>query len=335
MYPILAALLIGATPGAGPLTAAAPSADRGEVRTGPPLVHTFDLAHRGSSGSIIITAVEAPCGCLAPTVSREVLRPGESAKLTLAVNTLTQPPGPHVWRTVVRYRVADGFDGPAPPAVRADSELELRLSARLIQEVSVSPPALAVSTSSETTQSVSVTDRRANPLTVRAASTTSPHLTAAVRPATTSAGVRTQLVDVTVGAEYPTGLRDETLVLHTTDPACPELRVPVRVTKRSPGAVSAVPEVVEVRFARGQSEASGLVQLRRSGGGVLKVVRAECDHPAVRVRWADVTGPVATVRVVIDRVKAGGQSGHAEVRVVTAEPGGEPVLVPVTWSLPD
>ena len=115
MLPIIVVLTLGATPAAGPLVAAAPSADRGEVRTGPPLAQVFELAHRGDSGTLTITGVEAGCGCLKPTLSREVLRPGETAQLTLIVNTLTQPPGPNVWKVVVRYRVADPGDGPPRP----------------------------------------------------------------------------------------------------------------------------------------------------------------------------------------------------------------------------
>jgi hypothetical protein len=334
MLPILAALSLAATPAAGPLEAAAPSADRGEVRTGPQLVQVFALTHRGDAGTLTVTSVEAGCGCLKQTLSREVLRPGETAQLTLTVNTLTQPPGPNVWRAVVRYRVIDPGDGPAPPPVRPDSELELKVSARLIQEVSVTPPMLAVSTTAATTQTVTVIDRRTSPLTVRAATTGSPHLTATVRPAA-GTSPRTQAVDVTVTDDYPPGQSDETLVLLTTDPTCPELRVPIRVTKRKPGAVSVTPDAVEVRFARGQAEASALVQFRRPGGGVLRVERVESDHPAVRAKWPTTAGPVATVRVVVDREKAGGRGGRAEVRVLLADTTGEAVVLPVAWAVPD
>jgi hypothetical protein len=193
---------------------------------------------------------------------------------------------------------------------------------------------LAVSTSAATTQTVTVADRRAAPLTVRAATTTSPHLTATVRPAA-STSPRTQLVDVTVADTYPPGQSDETLVLLTTDPACPELRVPIRVTKRMPGAITATPDAAEVRFARGQVEASTLVQLRRLGGGELRVERVESDHPAVRAKWPATAGPVATVRVVVDRGKASDRGGRAEVRVRMAEPAGESVVLPVSWTVPD
>ncbi len=335
MYAILAALLFGATPGdAGPLTAPAPSADRDEVRTGPPLTQTFELTNTDPVAAVTITGVETTCGCLKPKVSREVLRPGEKTELTLTVNTLTQPAGHNVWRMTVRYRVAQPTADPTPPSVAPDRALELKLSATLVREVSVTPPMLAISTSGEVTQTVTVSDLRSAPLTVQSAATTNPHLKATVRPATAEGGVRTQAVDLTVTAAFPPGQSDETLVLLTSDPACRELRVPVRVTKRTPGAVVATPEGLDVRFARGQAEASALVQLRRPGGGAVRVERVECDHPGVRARWAAATGPVATVRVVVDLEKAGGRAGRADVRVILAEPAGETVVVPAAWSAP-
>ncbi|HVK12531.1 MAG TPA: DUF1573 domain-containing protein [Gemmataceae bacterium] len=334
MLPILATLALGTTPAAGPLVADPPSADRGEAPTGPQLVQVFKLTHRGDAGTLTITATETGCGCLKPTLSRDALRPGESAQLTIMVNTLTQPPGPNVWKAVVRYRVADPNGCPSPPSVTPDVSLELRVSARLVQEVSVTPPMLAVSTSTATTQTVVVTDRRSAPLTVRTATTTSPHLTAVVRP-TTDAAPRSQAVDVTVTDSYPPGQSDETLVLLTTDRTCPELRVPIRVSKRKSGGVTVSPDAAAVRFARGQAEASALVQLRKPGGGELRVERVESAHPAVRAKWPATAGPVATVRVVVDREKTGGHGGRAEVRVWLADPVGESVVVPVSWANPE
>ncbi len=46
-----------------------------------------------------------------------------------------------------------------------------------------------------------------------------------------------QEVVVKLAAAAPAGHRDETVVLLTDDPLYPELRVPVRVTKRAKAAV--------------------------------------------------------------------------------------------------
>lgn len=324
MYPIIAALLLAATSDPGPLAATPPAADRGEVRTGPPLAQTFELTHRGPAGVVTITGVETACGCLKPTVSREALKPGERADLAFAVNTLTQPPGPNTWRAVVRYRL-DG-DGPF--------ELPVTVSATLVREVSVAPPVVAFSTATTAAQTVTLTDLRASPLAVTSATTTHPHLTATLRTAATVNGVRTQAVELAVGPGFPTGEFDESLVLLTTDPACRELRVPVKVTKRTASEVVASPETPEVRFARGQSTASALVQVRRPAGGVVRIDRVECGHPGLTAKWPTDAGPVATVRLVLDAAKAGGAPGRAEVKIHFAEPAGRELVVPITWSLP-
>jgi len=327
MLPIVLALALGVAP-ADPLSSPTPAADRGDVRTGPPLTHTYEVVHTGA-GALTITSVESACGCLKPTLSKTTLQPGERATVAITVNTLTQPPGANVWRTAVRYRVVT-----ATPSVLPDAELELKLTANLIREVSVTPPSLALSTSTEATQTLTVTDVRATPLTVLGATTTSPHLTATVRAATNANGVRTQTIDLTVTTTYPPGQADETVVLRTNDSGCPELRVPVRVTKRTAADVIASPENPEVRFARGQAEASVLIQVRRPDGKAVRIAKVECEHAAVRGRWPDDAAAVASVRLSVDAAKAAGKSGEATVKVILADPPGRELIVPLKWSMP-
>ncbi len=326
MMPIILALALAVTP-ADPLSSPVPAADRGEVRTGPPLTHTFEVVHTGPA-PITVTGVESACGCLKPTISKPTLQPGERATVTVTVNTLTQPPGANTWGTRVRYRVAA-----ANPSVVPDAELELKLSATLVREVSVTPPSLAISTASEATQTLTVTDVRATPLTVLSATTTNPHLTATVRAAATANGVLTQAVDLTVTKAYPPGQADETVVLRTNDPGCPELRVPVKVAKRTASDVVATPELPQVRFARGQAEASVLVQVRRPDGQAVRVAKVECENAAVLGRWSEEAGPVVPVRLSVDAAKAGGRSGEAWVKVTLADPPGRELTVPLKWSI--
>src|SRR5262245_9231249 len=75
----------------------APTAAKGDVKAGPPLVHAFDLAHSGA-GTVTITKIEAGCGCLRQSLGSNVLKTGEKTQLTLEVNTLTQPDGPNRWQ---------------------------------------------------------------------------------------------------------------------------------------------------------------------------------------------------------------------------------------------
>lgn len=311
MVTILAALALAATPPAG-LNWSAPVADLGETKSGPPLSHTFTVTNANRE-PVRILGVDAGCGCVRRDVSKTSLAPGESADITLTVNTLTQPAGPNTWRGTVRFAV--GADGP-PQSV------ELTIKARLVREVSVSPPSLAFSTAAGATQTLTVTDIRKTPLTVTRAAATSPHLTATVRPA--ARGM--QEIVVVLAPDLPVGEHDDAVVLTTDDPAYPELRVPVRVSKRSPDGVTASPAAVDLRFAAGQPELSALVQLR-AGGKPVAVERVESDDPTVRAKWSAGAGPVATVRVT---VPAG--TGKTTVRVTLAEPAGKVVAVPVSWS---
>src|ERR1700724_4802424 len=76
--------------------------DAGQVFSGAALAHRFTLVNRGAS-TIEVTEVKPGCGCLRPRLDQPTLRPGEQGALTLEINTLTQAPGPHLWRAVGHY----------------------------------------------------------------------------------------------------------------------------------------------------------------------------------------------------------------------------------------
>src|SRR5439155_26262354 len=120
--------------------APAPVAASGDVKAGPPLTHAFELTHRGPAGTVTITSVEAGCGCLRRHLDNSILQPGQSAKLTLEVNTLTQPDGPNRWQVAIGYRL----DPPAPTPPQT-GELVLNIAATLSREVTLSPPQVGFS----------------------------------------------------------------------------------------------------------------------------------------------------------------------------------------------
>ena len=323
---ILLAAGLAAPP--GPLACPTPTADRGDVKGGSPLAHTFELTHRGPAGTLTVTKVESGCGCLRQHLTAGVLHPGETTKLTVEVNTLTQPDGPNRWQAVVSYRL-DPPAVPGQPPLPETGQIPLTIAATLSRDVAVTPPQVGFSCTGEASQVLAVTDRRAKPLTVTKAESTATHLTAEVGAAVVGPnGVRMQPVTIKLAADAPPGHRDETVVLLTDDPAYPELRVPVRVLKRVAGGVAAAPAEVAVRFAAGQAEVSTLVQLRAADGKPVAVAAAESDHPAVTVKWSAGAGPVATVRITA----AAGNPGAGRVRVRLAEPAGQEVVIPVSWT---
>ena len=328
MNTLLLAFALANPPADAPaaLASPAPVAAKGDAKGGPPLAHTFELTHRAAAGPLTVTKIETGCGCVNQAITAHTLNPGETAKLTVEVNTLTQPDGPNRWQVQVHYRHDPPGVPNGPPPVPQTGVVPLTITATLTREVSVSPPQVAFSCAGEASQVLTVTDRRATPLTVTKAVGTAPYLTAEVAPAKDGA----QTVTLKLAADAPVGHRDETLVLYTTDPAYRELRVPVRVLKRAPGGVSATPADLSVRFATGQAEASALVQLRSADGKSLRVEKAESDTPGVAVKWSQGATPVAALRVTVGAAK----SGNARVKVTFAEPAGHELIVPVSWTVP-
>lgn len=319
MHALLLSLLAASSP-ADTLTAPGAVADRGAVRTGPPLVHTFRVTNRAPT-LVRLLGVTTPCGCLAPAVDRDALPPGESATVTLVVNTLTPAAGPQTWRGVVRA-VAAGTDGRVPEFY----DLPWSLSAELVREVALTPPAVAVTAAGDAPVSVvvTVTDRRAKPLAVLGVASPSPHLTAAVGPA---AGGSTP-VTVTLHPGLPAGETTLTLAIHTSDPACPELRLPVTLSKRPPTVAVARPATAALVLDPGEESASMLVQLVSPTGRELKLASATSDDARVGVTAA-AAGRFVTARV---RVTPGGAAtGGAAVTVTLSDPPGS-VTVPVSWS---
>jgi hypothetical protein len=331
MNTLLTLLALGvANPPPGPLLCPVPNAARGDVKAGPPLAHTFELTHAGPAGTLCITKVEASCGCLRQTLTATRLQPGETAKLTIEVNTLTQPDGPNRWQIQVNYTLDLPATPGQPVATQSGTQL-LMITANLSREVSVIPPQIGFSATGEATQTLTVTDRRPKPLTITKAAGSAPHLTAEVaQPTPGPDGTRTQAITVKLAADAPAGHRDEVVTLLTDDPAYPEFRVPVRVLKRAAGSVIASPESVSVRFAPGEDAVSALVQLRAADGKPVGVANAESDHPAVTLKWSPGSGPVAAVRVIVAG-PAAAQPGSCVVRVRLSEPAGQEVAIPVSW----
>ncbi|MFO0796013.1 MAG: DUF1573 domain-containing protein [Gemmataceae bacterium] len=319
----LVALLAAAQP-APALHTPTPVAARGDVKAGPPLVQAFELTHRGAAGKLTILKVEAGCGCVRRGLSAEALQPGETARLAVEINTLTQPDGPNRWQVAVCYQVET-------PAGAQPGELVLTLTANLSREVVVSPPQVAFSTAGGAAQTLTITDSRPTPLTVLRAASSSPHLSAvAAAPVVGADGVRRQAVTLTLAPDAPAGEREETVVLQTGDAAYPEFRVPVRVRKRAAAGVVASPEAVAVRLTAATPEVSALVQLRSPDGTPIRVLGVVSDSPEATARWPDAAAPVTAVRVTVTATRP----GEARLRVRLADrPPGEEVVIPVSWAV--
>jgi hypothetical protein len=319
----LAVPLVWAAPARAELRCDEPLFRAGEVRSGVPLVHRCRLANRGAN-TIELLEVKAGCGCLRPRLERRALPPGESFPLAVAVNALGQRAGPNTWRAVVHYR--DGEE------VR---QLPLFVTATVVSEVSVRPAALVLATDSAIGHDLTLIDRRARPLGVKAVVTTSRHVRARAGEARRGeGGAWERTISLEVGADCPEGRHEEVLHIHTTDPDYPDLEVPYTVVKRAGRRVTAVPGAVAWTAAPGAPLPARLVLLGSADERPVRIERVEADSPALRCRWAPGPGPRATLRIELDRARLPGPTWEGQVRVHLSQPVPQVVTVPVRCSLP-
>jgi hypothetical protein len=306
-----------------PLQVERPTVDLGTVPAHRPLAHTFQLKNAGV-GPLTITGISGGCGCFRHKVGRQTLDPGQTTELTVTLSLLAQPAGPRTWDLTVQY--TDGTTA---------RELPARLTAKVSREVTVEPAAVMLSAAGEITGTVTVVDRRAKPLTVTGARLGIKGVSAAVRPGKRADAGFVQAIDVTVAADVPADQYADELCLDTDDPMTPEIRVPVRVVKKSVGTgVRPYPATAALRFATGQATATTLLRLKVAADGRVAVGEVSADPPGVAVKWAAGPEHMATVRVTVDRAKVP-PSGVGVVAVKLTGPAAETVLIPVTWGGPE
>lgn len=292
----------------------------GEVHATKPLTHTVQLTNT-SATPLTITEVVGSCGCIRRDVKTKELAGGGKTTLTLGFNLLAVPEGKNTWRVTVRYAQGD-----------QRGEQTITVTANVVKDVSVEPVALFLTTEKETTATLVVKDRRGKPLTVKRVRCGIQEVQGTIdAPQGTP---RSQQVTIRVPESTPTGAHSDEVCLDTDDPDCPELRIPIRVVKKSATAnVEALPAQPSVRFAVEQPSGSVLVRLRDSTGKEVQIERIEVEHEAISTKWAPGPGSMATLRVTLDRAKLAA-SGSTIVTIHLRRPREETVLVPLSWTLP-
>jgi hypothetical protein len=320
-------LLAAAAPTApGPLRTGNADVDHGEVKAGAIVAHTFALKNTGTA-PVTIADVEAGCGCLRPRVSSSTIAPGESTEVRVEINTISQPAAANVWKVTVRY--VHGPDGN-----KSAHELELIQKARIIREINVDPVALYLSIERETSHTITISDRRAKPLTITEARCGHKHVkTQLSAVGVNTKGERIQQVHVTVLDECPAGFHSEVVQLLTDDPAYRELRIPLTIVRKAPGQITATPESLTLRLAQGQNAANGLIRLRDPDDRTVIVEKLEVDDPRLRTKWAAGPGAMATLRLGVE-LTGDRSSGIGSVRVHIKEPKPQILVIPVIWQSP-
>jgi hypothetical protein len=300
-----------------------PTADAGQVKCGVPLAHEFAFGNTGP-GAVEIVEIQASCGCLRPQLEQRLYNVGEGSKLRIEVNTLTQAAGPHSWRTVVRYREGN-----------ETHEMALILTATLVAEISVQPSELVIFADHAVTHELRVTDSRAKPFTITAVQSTAPKLTLRLTDEKQDAeGGLTRTIRLDVAEDFPEGRHEETVEIHTDDPLYRDLKVPVRIVKRSRQRFTALPAEVALSAPRGQPIPSKIVLIRDSENGSIEIERLTPSDAAIGCTWARGPGGNATLRITVDRSRLSSDGLRGKVQVQIGKPAAETVTIPVMVATP-
>jgi hypothetical protein len=303
------------------LECAQPVVEKGEVRSGMSLSHSFSFVNRGSE-TVEITDVRPSCGCLNPKLGYRRLLPGETGELVLEVNTLTQPAGANNWRVTIRYNTGG-----------VEKELPLYVAARIVTEISVEPPSLAIYTDSSIKHEITIIDRRTEPFIVRSVQASSPYIgTHLGEMRRNDAGHWVRSIQVAVAPDCPYGYHAETLLICTSDATYPELTVPFTVVKRPRQQVSASPSSVALTEVRGQPLPSRIVLLSAADDEEVKIDRVECEDAAIHCNWAQGPGHRATLKIRIDRARLKDDTLRSAVHVHLSRPGQQTITIPVSCS---
>jgi hypothetical protein len=297
-------------------------ADAGVTYSGAPLVHDFTFENQGPENVVILEG-RASCGCVQPQLPQGMFRVGEKGNLTLEVNTLSQPPGPHAWILDLKYRAGD-----------EERQMQLQLNARLITEVTVQPAALLVLADRIARHEIVLTDSRDKPLEIVDVCASSgklrPRIGEAIRD---TQGHTTRSISLAVAVDYPDGRHGETLHIYTNDPRYRDIRVPVTVMKHAQQRVVATPSQVELIAPAGQPVPSRIVLVRDNQEQNIHIEQILANDPTVRCQWVQGPGAMATVKIRVDRTVAVGEMFRTAIEIRIDQPVRETLTIPVTCTV--
>ena len=300
--------------GRAELYCAEPVFQAGTVRNGLPLVHRFPFVNRGTE-AIEIVEVRSTCGCLTPRLEKRTFGPGEKGELLLEVNTLALAQGTQSWRTRLLCRAG----------TTTTQELELVIVGDVVTEVLVQPAALTLPADAPGIHEITVTDRRASALTIRAADAGSTCLKTTITAVRREGDVSVQKVHLVVPKDCPEGRHAVALHLYTDDPMYREFTIPVTVIKRPQQRVEASPRQVTFEGDKGQPLPARRVRLSAAEDAVIEVERVDTDHPAVSCTWSN---SAAMIQIQVDHTRLTGDL-RASIRVQMRKPVVETITIPV------
>lgn len=269
-----------------------PTVSLGKIKSGIPVQQEFSFVNRGKE-PVEILELRPGCGCVVPELKQKKILPGEEGKIALKVHTLGEAAGTHRWYVYVFY--SGGGE---------QHQVALQVLADLVTEVSVQPGKLRIHATGPVSQEICVRDVRAKPLSITEIRTSDKFVQAALgMPFHDDAGNWSVKIKLTLSEDCPEGKREEQLNIYTSDPLYRHLQVPLVITREKSGSFKAIPSEVKWFVAAEQAIPARLVVIQNASGEEVLVEKIWADHPAIQYRWARGPGPMATVKIQLDRAQ--------------------------------
>ena len=299
-----------------------PTHDRGIVRAGTPLKHTFVLQNLGEQ-TIQVLEARPGCGCLKPPIANATLQPKQIMQLPVEIHTLTQPEGPHAFPLTVKYLLGSQVE-----------ELKLSVQAQIQVEVQVTPAAAAIFTDRAQTHTFTIRDSRTTPLKIISAESSIKELTITVGSLSQDeSGASLQQILVQIPESLKAGRYQAWISLTSNDPAYSDMKIPMTIVKREKGLVQAAPAKLFLEGSISTPLPSRIIRLSSQGAGNVRIENVETNHPAVRCTWAHGPGEDATLRLLLDEKKLPVGQTTAEVQVKIRDVAQPLLMIPVSINL--
>lgn len=273
--------------------------DLGDVKAGQVFAHTIQVTNTTSS-AITVQELKSSCGCIRPVLEPSSLAPGATGTLKLDINTLASNPGPTTFGVKLRY-----------PEASQIKEQQFIITARIIQEIVVTPTAITCYGEKPRPQIITILDKRATVLQPVKLERTSPYLNAEwIQPAQATPQPQFAL-QVSVREDLPAGRHDHEVIIYTSDATYPVLRVPISIVKKPKARFVVSPYLVTLSPT---VSASRNVTIRDQHGEGVHIERMEAS-PGVQASLATQNAASVTLTVSLEKQLPREAPFDAEVRV--------------------
>lgn len=296
-----------------------PTFDFGVVSQGTEVEHDFVVRNDGDA-NLVIQRVHAACGCTATAPSKNVVLPGETAKINVKFDT-------------------SGFSGEKLKTVRVyttdmdtpSSVLTLRGTVEpdvLIEPKRVLFDDIFRGASQAAPIEVDIRVREGS----KSAITSIRNFSQWVNLKEITSGTKERRVEVSIRPDAPVGELRDRIVVGITGSRQSSINIPILGVVS--GAVVATPSVVSMGIIEGDAPIERAVKIENKAKKPFKVIEARSAHPAISTKVSAIgDGSIQVVTIIVDPKKITGDL-RSSVRISTSQEDQPALTVSVYGTLP-